>query len=71
MPSDKPVDEQVVLPYAGLRPRQPLWVRVGLWGLSGRGSAWVRFANRSFGGAFWCTGVQSGARRRRWVRFAI
>ena len=40
MPGDE-VEGNIMIPYAGLRPRQPLWVKVGLWGLSGRASAWV------------------------------
>ena len=43
MAGDGSVVDHVVIPYAGLRPRQPVWVKIGLWGLSGRGSAWAFF----------------------------
>jgi hypothetical protein len=43
MTSDEPVEGDVVLPYARPRVHQPFWVKVGLWGLSSRTSAWVFF----------------------------
>jgi hypothetical protein len=29
------------LPYATPRPRRPLWVKMGLWGLPNRATAWA------------------------------
>jgi hypothetical protein len=60
MAGGEPVEGDVVLPYAGPRPHQPFWVKVGLWGLSGRTSAWVFFWGCVIVAGF-CTvrGVQS------------
>jgi hypothetical protein len=41
MPSNESIEGNVVIPYAGLRLRQPLWVKVGLWGISSPAWAWV------------------------------
>jgi hypothetical protein len=43
MASDGRAEGEVVLSYARPRAHQPWWVKLGLWGLPSRRSAWLYF----------------------------
>ena len=72
-PPQDPSAPAPVLPYAMPRPARPWWVQVGLWGVAGRGAAWLYFwlctAFAAFStvrgltqpGWFWGTGMMLAA----------